>query len=326
MHLIDGAGHVNNTFVSEDAPSGQPPTEITPEIMNALQFEIANVVEGAGLPLVKVDNTQLLSAIRKMIQAGQRSVVINNAVFAPAVTGTGKPVYWDSANSCFDLAIADGSGKQNVVGFADVPNSNVYAFGDAVLFSGLTPGARYYLDTTASGIVTTAPSNAVFLGIARTSTEMFIDVDVASYAPLKSPDFTDPSTNTPDDGDKSRKIPNTLWIWNNISALVAGCIGAIATAAGFGCSFGPNGYFRTPVWLGGWVIQWGYVAKPSSAAVPVTWPVAFPNGFGRCVAGFGGSNSPNAGVSCGSPGLTGATFYSTVGGTGYDISYIVVGW
>lgn len=181
MHLIDGAGHVNNTFVSEDAPSGRPPTEITPEIMNALQFEIANVVEGAGLPLDKVDNTQLLSAIRKMIQAGQRSVVINNAVFAPAVTGVGEAVYWDSENSRFDLALADGSVKQNGVGFADVANGNVYAFGDAVLFSNLTPGCRYFLSSTIAGaIVITPPANAantVSIGIAKSSSELFVDID-----------------------------------------------------------------------------------------------------------------------------------------------------
>jgi microcystin-dependent protein len=66
------------------------------------------------------------------------------------------------------------------VGVADVTNSKVYAFGDAVgLFGGLTPGARYYLSGTVAGALTaTAPSsNIVLVGIAKTATEMFVDID-----------------------------------------------------------------------------------------------------------------------------------------------------
>jgi hypothetical protein len=142
------------------------------------QREIEAVISGVGMVPSAGDLTQLRQAITKMIQSGQRSVIINGAVFAGAVTGTGKAVYWDSANSRFDLALADGSAKQNCVGFADVANANVYAFGDAVLFAGLTPGSRYYLDGTTAGAITpTAPTNAVFVGIARNATELFVDVD-----------------------------------------------------------------------------------------------------------------------------------------------------
>lgn len=63
MHLIDGAGHVDNTFVAEDPATSRPPTEITPEIMNAFQFEIANVVLWALGALNKADNTQLKQAL-----------------------------------------------------------------------------------------------------------------------------------------------------------------------------------------------------------------------------------------------------------------------
>ena len=59
MHRIDGAGHVNNRFVAEDPATLRPPTEITPEIMNSLQEELATFIEWAGLILAKGDNTQL---------------------------------------------------------------------------------------------------------------------------------------------------------------------------------------------------------------------------------------------------------------------------
>ncbi|WP_404942912.1 gp53-like domain-containing protein, partial [Pseudomonas protegens] len=95
---------------------------------------------------------------------------------------------------------------------------------------------------------------------------------------------------------------------------------------GFAMSLAANGYVVFPSWLGGLVVQWGFVPKPSAAAVQVTWPMAFPNAFGRCSASFGGSSAPSGGVSTGSPSKEGASFYSAVGGGGYDISYIAIGW
>lgn len=70
MHKIDGAGHVNGTWVNEDVALLRPPTEITADIMNALQSEIVNVIEGAGFTLNKPTNTQLLSAIQALIKGG----------------------------------------------------------------------------------------------------------------------------------------------------------------------------------------------------------------------------------------------------------------
>ena len=194
MHRIDTATRANDLFGAGkhgykdgDKAGGIPATDLDAAIFNALQEEIVGVIEGQGIALVKGNHTQLRQAITQMIQSGQRAVIINNATFAPAVTGTGKAVYWDSANNRFDLALADGSAKQNMVGFADVANGNVYAFGDAVLFAGLTPGGRYYLDSTTAGAITDTapPSGVVFVGIARGATEIFVDVDAASgQAPI----------------------------------------------------------------------------------------------------------------------------------------------
>lgn len=173
-------------FASPNPGGGIPATIPGFEWYNGVQEELMAVIEGQGLSGSDSDHTKLRQAIAKMIQGGQRAVVINNATFAGAVTGTGKAVYWDAANSRFDLALADGTAKQNCVGFADVPNGNVYAFGDAVLFAGLTTG-RYYLDpATAGAITTSAPaSNAVFVGVAKSATEVFIDVDAQPSGSVK---------------------------------------------------------------------------------------------------------------------------------------------
>lgn len=70
MHKIDGAGHVNNTFVTEDVATNRPPTEFTADWFNAVQAELVNVIEGAGLALSKPQNTQLLTAINALIKGG----------------------------------------------------------------------------------------------------------------------------------------------------------------------------------------------------------------------------------------------------------------
>lgn len=199
MHRIDTAtkaahlfGAGKHGYKDGDKANGIPATDLDAAIFNALQEEIVGVIEGQGIVLEKGDHTQLRQAITQMIQSGQRAVIINNAVFAPAVTGTGKAVYWDSANNRFDLALADGSAKQNMIGFADVANGNVYAFGDAVLFAGLTPGGRYYLDSTTAGAITDTapPSGVVFVGIARGATEIFVDIDATATGSSGTSAFT----------------------------------------------------------------------------------------------------------------------------------------
>lgn len=174
-----GAG--KDGFRAGNIALGIEATSFSDEWCNGVQEELANVIEGQGLVLAANDRTQLRQAITKMIQSGNRTVVIDAVTFAPAVTTSGQVVYWDNANARFDLAIADGTDKQNTVGVADLAATSVVAFGDATLFAGLTPGGRYYLSAATAGAMTTVkPSlNAIFVGVARTATEVFIDIDFA---------------------------------------------------------------------------------------------------------------------------------------------------
>lgn len=72
MHRIDGPGAtIDNLFTEGDPTQGMPATTVTGAWLNAVQEEIANVVDGAGIDLNKLDNTQLLAAIRRLINEGQ---------------------------------------------------------------------------------------------------------------------------------------------------------------------------------------------------------------------------------------------------------------
>ena len=87
MDRINGAGHVNNRFVSEDIATNRPPTEITPEIMNALQEELMAVIEGSGLAPDVKKNNQIATAI----QSGKLCSSAAGGI-ADAITGNFTPV------------------------------------------------------------------------------------------------------------------------------------------------------------------------------------------------------------------------------------------
>lgn len=165
-------------FKKGDPGLGVPATVVTQDWANSMQEELAYVILQAGLVLSKTDNTQLRQAIQSMIQSANSAVIITGATFEASVAN-GEAVRWDSTNSRFDEAIADGTANNQAAGFADVTNGKVYCYGETpALFAGLTPGARYYLSAaTAGAITTTPPTDKVFMGIAKSATVLFVDID-----------------------------------------------------------------------------------------------------------------------------------------------------
>jgi hypothetical protein len=158
--------------------TSDPATKPGPFWVYAIGEELRNVVTGAGLAPDLNDLTQLRAAIVKMISDAAKAIRIDNAVFEASVAN-GEAVRWDSTNSRFDEAIADGTTNNQAVGFADVTNSRVYVYGETpALFAGLTPGARYYLNASTAGAVTAAkPADVIVVGVAKSATTMFVDID-----------------------------------------------------------------------------------------------------------------------------------------------------
>lgn len=67
MHRVDGPGHTVDYKFTEGNPGlGIPATTVTADILNAVQEEIAGVVEASGAVLNKPDNTQLLAALNAL--------------------------------------------------------------------------------------------------------------------------------------------------------------------------------------------------------------------------------------------------------------------
>lgn len=75
MHRIDTPGStVDKQFQPENPALGIQATELGAEWHNAVQEEIAGIIEEAGLILDKDDNTQLLQAIRALTVSGVRTI------------------------------------------------------------------------------------------------------------------------------------------------------------------------------------------------------------------------------------------------------------
>lgn len=67
MYRIDSRGATGDGRFTEGNPTtGTPATVVDASWMNAVQDELVNVVEGAGLTLAKTDSDQLLEAINKL--------------------------------------------------------------------------------------------------------------------------------------------------------------------------------------------------------------------------------------------------------------------
>lgn len=79
MHRIDSTNAVNGRFVAGNPVTGVRPTHHTADHDNALQDEICNVIEAAGIALDKADNNQLLIAINTLIDQRINSAIQNFA-------------------------------------------------------------------------------------------------------------------------------------------------------------------------------------------------------------------------------------------------------
>lgn len=157
--------------------SGVPATNPGPFWYYKVGESLRNLIVAGGVAPDDSNLSAITQAVLNLVSATNHVVRLEDVTFGPSVAD-GDAVYWDNANSRYDRAIADGTDKQKMVGFADVTNSLVEAFGRSALFSGLTAGSKYYLSgSTAGAITTTAPSEKVVVGLAKSATVMFVDID-----------------------------------------------------------------------------------------------------------------------------------------------------
>lgn len=101
MHRIDTPSAVNGQFVDKNVSAGIPGTVCDASWLNAVQNEICNVIESAGITPSAEDNTQLDSAIKKIADG----VAVRNVYSSTAKEDAG--VYWCKIGSEFQIKDGD---------------------------------------------------------------------------------------------------------------------------------------------------------------------------------------------------------------------------
>lgn len=252
MDRTSAPGHLNHLFVAEDPATNRAPTELVPEDLNAHQEELMAVIEGAGLTPDPNDNTQVWQGILAAIEArvgdysldtgtaNAKVVALNPAI--TAYTGNFSGAFKNAVTNTGACTLDAGAGPKALV------NGEGAAMAPGDLPAGAVVQYQYVL----------------------ADDKVYVTSLVASLAVTAAED--------PTGANNSTRPATTGWIWTNAQAIVASVIAAVATAAGFSASFGPNGYIAFPAWLGGWIFQWGAVTSSGTAAgnATATFPIAFP--------------------------------------------------
>jgi hypothetical protein len=89
MHRIDGPGALPGGHFTEGDPTvGTVATIVTMSWAEAVQEEIAGVIEGADMALAKPNNAQLLAAVRKLIDLAVPVGTVQWGYFAAAEPGS----------------------------------------------------------------------------------------------------------------------------------------------------------------------------------------------------------------------------------------------
>lgn len=294
MHKIDGAGHVNGSWVAEDVPTSRPPTEITADIMNALQTEIVNVVEAAGITLNKLQNNQLLSALR-------------------------------AANLFQTQGVFDNSTKAATTAFVQRALGNMAAgvssANAAITATAADLGKFYSLISATAQTVTLPLLSAVLDGATLTfhNTSDSIKTFVRQGTDVISPDGSSLTSVTLLQGE-------VICFSKESSAWRAYGTGALKYAVSFGSLLSANGYQKLP---SGLIVQWGVAITSPSADVVVTLPIAFPTACRTVSLGaISGVAAPYIATLTGSLGASAFNLgcYTTAGARiGTSVGWIAIG-
>lgn len=121
MHRIDTIsaqkdkfGSGKNGFTTGDPQSGTPATEVSAEILDALQEEICAVIEDvdSGLLLSKSENNQLISAVKNIVSAN--TVPKIDAAKSAAIKDAHRHAV-ESASGGRNTVLYDAQGNANIM-------------------------------------------------------------------------------------------------------------------------------------------------------------------------------------------------------------------
>lgn len=257
---VDLFGAGKDGYKDGNKTLGISPTDLNASIFNAIQEEIAGVIEGTGVALVPADNTQLATAIKSLIANGVNDYIARATTTANITLsglGTQAGGDWSGALTAGDLVLVKDqtTGSQN--GWYNVAAGAWTRATFADISAEIKPGVL----TQVSEGSTLADS----VWILTTDAPITLATTALVFARKDIPIFA------------SNAEAQAFSVTNKV-------ISPATLAAAFQAanqSMAVTGYQKLP---GGLIIQWGLTsAIAQSGFNAVTFPVTFPTAVFRVV-------------------------------------------
>ncbi|MGE4268256.1 MAG: phage tail protein [Deferribacterales bacterium] len=142
----------------------------------------------------------------------------------------------------------------------------------------------------------------------------------ALKANIASPAFTGtPTAPTASVSENSTRIATTGW--------VRSAMATIMSALGFAISLGSSGYIKFPSCLGGFLVQWGYIAGVANTEISGTFPLAFPTACLRVIGSAEYANISAVNGNAVSIAFTSASgFHAICSEDATQINYVAIGY
>ncbi|APC16281.1 hypothetical protein BLL42_11285 [Pseudomonas frederiksbergensis] len=266
---------------TEGSPgAGVSPTLIKAGWLNAIQRELVNLVNGAGIPLNPADDLQVFKAVKAL--AGAAYVQATELLHGVTKIATKEQV---AAGTDDSTTVTP---KKLAKALADLwrqATESLYGVTKIATEEQVAAGAN---DSTT---VTPKKLAKALADLWRQATESLYGVTKIATEEQVAAGANDSTTVTP------KKLAKALAdLWQQATearfgvvrlASQAGVNAGIDDASavtpktlrwGFLVSLSPNGYIVFPTWLFGWTLQWGTaVTVPSGSSSTTSFPIAFPN-------------------------------------------------
>ena len=225
-----GAG--KDGFRAGNPSSGQQATELSAAFMNALQEEVAAVVEGGGLTPDPANNAQMLAAIRALIETRVGDYALDTGAANAYVVAINPVItaYTGNFSGSFKVVNANtGASTLNAGGGAAPLVSNT---GTALVAGEIASGSvvQYqYIAADAKFYITSVGADARYAALAGLSTQLFSAangtsgkqvVNISQFAAS----LTDPGYQT---------LPGGLLIQWGTGAITAGIAGTVTFPVAF---------------------------------------------------------------------------------------------
>ncbi|MFA7399233.1 MAG: hypothetical protein WCZ98_02015 [Sideroxydans sp.] len=288
---VDLFGAGKHGFRDGDIALGINPTELSADQQNALQEELAGVIEAAGLMLSKANNAQLVEAIKRLIDAQSGNYALDTGAANAYVVALDPAI----------VAYADGMTVRVKAVNANTGASTLNAGGGAKSLVSDTGAALAAGDIPAASIFTATYILAADKFYVTSMVQSQGDARYAKLAGLATQLFLCA------DGGAGKEAVNISQFGNALAA---------------------TGYQRLP---GGLILQWGGVTYTSSGTQTWTYPIAFPNYAIMTMSSIrlGGAASYASNLisqTDQAPGLTSAKFYLPAGAVAYNAWVLALGY